>query len=30
MPVDRYKVIRKFYEDAEREMQRKQHYGSWE
>jgi len=30
MPVDRYKAIRKFYDDAEREMQRKENYGFWE
>ena len=26
----RYKAIRKFYDDANREMIHKEHYGSWE
>ena len=30
MKEGRYKTIRKFYDDAEREMQRKENYGFWE
>ena len=30
MKEGRYRTIRKFYDDAEREMQRKENYGFWE
>ena len=30
MKENRYKAIEKLYDDAERELQHKQRYGSWE
>ena len=30
MPVNRYNAIRQFYTDAERELEHKKRYGSWE